>query len=77
VPLDRMTIAKRKLASCLQTITVLLALGVLAGVFWVFRKPISTYFFDDSEYGSLIGLMVVVVVPFLGYIFYYIIRQKD
>jgi len=72
-----MAIAKRKLAGCLQTISVLLALGVLAGVFWVFREPISTYFFDDSEYGSLIGLMIVVIVPFLGYIFYYVIRHQD
>jgi Na+-driven multidrug efflux pump len=72
-----MAIAKRKLAGCLQTIMVLLGLGVLAGVFWIFRKPISSYFFDNTEYGSLIGLMIVVVVPFLGYIFYYVIRHQD
>lgn len=71
-----MGIGRKRLAGCLQTVSVLLVCLALAGVFWLFRKPISEYFFGDTEYGSLIGLMIVVAVPFLSYIFYIVIRNR-
>lgn len=71
-----MGINKKKLAGCLQSILVLFGWLILAGIFWLFRKPISEYFFGHSEYGSLIGLMIVVVIPFLGYILYFVFRNN-
>ncbi len=67
---------KRRVAGCLQLVMVILGCLGLAGLAWLFRKPISSHFFDDTEYGSLIGLLVVVVIPFVSYLFYIVLRKN-
>jgi Na+-driven multidrug efflux pump len=60
---------------CALSMGVLFAGGVVALVLWSFRKPISRHFFDNDVYGSLIGLLVMLAVPFLLYIGYMLVRK--
>lgn len=52
-------------------------LGCLAltGIVWLFREPITDYFFDDAALAGLVGLLIVVSLPFILYIAFMLYRS--
>lgn len=48
---------------------------VLTGIVWLFREPITDYFFDDAALAGLVGLLIVVSLPFILYIAFMLYRS--
>ena len=70
-----MGINKRQLAGCLGSLSVLVVFLAIGAVVWAFRRPLAALFFDDPDLGSVLGLMVMIVIPFLGYVGYLVFKR--
>jgi Na+-driven multidrug efflux pump len=66
---------RKNVLGCLYSLAVFTGGSLLAALLWMFRKPISRHFFDSESYGSLIGLLILVAVPFLSYVGYMLFRK--
>ncbi len=71
-----MGISKKRLAGCLEQVSVMLVFVGIAWVVWLFRVDLSKYFFGHNGYASVIGLLIFTAIPFLGFIFYFVIKNQ-
>lgn len=70
-----MGIKKSKLLGCAGSLMIFLGCLALTGIVWLFREPITDYFFDDAALAGLVGLLIVVSLPFILYIAFMLYRS--